>query len=227
MLSKLSKASLGAGLMLSAVAVPVSADNTGFYGILSIGSINPSDQSYELLDQNNNSRAGKVQLGTETNYEAGIGYDWGKWRSDITFSKAKAPLTSCTETRTNTSCTKGGTHGQLSSIMASVYRDFPVTSKFSPFLGAGIGGTHVRPQEMIVNNTSTLKTLYHPRDQYGFSYQFKAGASYDILESLAAVADVTYRETSDIDVRTDVSKSNIKYSDISSTSFQFGLRYTF
>ena len=66
------------------------------------------------------------------NYEANIGYDFGKkYRFDLSYNN-------------NSSKIESGRHAFISSLMLNGYIDFPIEdSKWEPFIGLGIGTTNV------------------------------------------------------------------------------------
>jgi len=78
------------------------------------------------------------------------------------------------------------------SIMGNVYYDFVNSSKFTPYIGGGIGGIDV--------NFDNLKAGGVPVTNDGdfqFAYQAIAGVSYAVNEQLSVKADYRYLGTTD------------------------------
>ena len=98
----------------------------GAYAVVGAGAGTLSD-----LEQGGNT----TEFDSGCSFEGALGYDFGKtFRTDITYSG------------TTSSVTIGGVDRdvEFKSFMANIYADFPIdNSKFSPFIGFGIGSTEV------------------------------------------------------------------------------------
>ena len=221
---------LSTGLLLTTLTgsvflSPVQAEEkTGFYGTLSIGTDSLNDPTWGTTVSSTD-YGGKANLDSDgLSYDLGIGYDFGKWRTDLTYSHQQHDLKSCTETKTSVTCATGGQgEGDLNSIMASVYRDFSNDSKWTPYIGAGLGTTNISPDNITVNSVE-----YNLNDEDTFTYQVKAGTSYEMTEKAALFGEVTYKAYNDITtVNTNVSGVNFDVTDISSLGFRIGTRFSF
>lgn len=114
--------------------------------------------------------------------------------------------------------------GDVSSwdLMGNVYYDFRNSSKFTPYVGAGIGGAWVDFDG--ISTPVAGRTL--SGDDIGFAYQGIAGVSYAITDALGLFADYRYMATTDLSVD---SNNNNQSADMeySNHSLFLGMRYSF
>ncbi len=227
------KTLLSAGIALTALAAPIFSDafspaqageeKTGFYGVLSVGVLNLDDPDWDTT-VSSTAYGGSADLDSDgAAYELGIGYDFGNWRTDLTYSVSEHDLDSCTETKQSAACATGGQgSGDLNTFMANVYYDIETESKFTPYLGAGIGTTEISP-----DNIKVAGTEYDLKSEDTTTYQLKAGVSYEVSEKVNLLGEATYRKYDDIKTSTDVANVEFNVDEISSWSFLFGARYRF
>jgi opacity protein-like surface antigen len=143
---------------------------------------------------------GKLRSGYSVG--AGIGYDTGNYlRMDLTadyFAKAKySGSTGCTGFPV---CTDDTTSLTALSLMANAYVDLGKFNGITPYVGAGIGGTHVKWDTL--NNrclpgtpAAECTTDTHPgAANWRFTYALMAGASYDVTDCVAIDAGYRYRK---------------------------------
>jgi opacity protein-like surface antigen len=154
--------------------------------------------------------AGTLRGNLKNNYSigGGIGYDTGNYlRVDFTadyFTKSNFNGTS-----TGTCSPVGGglpiactTTDTMSlnalSLMANAYIDLGKFGGFTPYVGAGIGGTHVKWGTLTNDFDNTLVTnadeTHAGYSNWRFSYALMAGASYDVSDCLAVDAGYRYRK---------------------------------
>jgi opacity protein-like surface antigen len=148
------------------------------------------------------------QLKDNYSFGAGIGYDTGNYlRVDLTadyFTKTNfngssagfcnpvvpGPLVPCTTTDTQSL--------SALSIMANAYIDLGKFNGITPYVGAGIGGTHVSWGTLNNDYDNTLVTNAdetHPgAKNWRFTYAVMAGASYDVSDCFAIDAGYRYRK---------------------------------
>lgn len=105
----------------------------------------------------------------------------------------------------------------LLTVMANVLYEFENDSRFTPYVGAGLGAGW-----MFVDTPNTISSGIGVADgnDVGFAYQGIAGAKVDVAEALAAFVDYRYLGTSDIQVN----EFKTSYSTHNVTA---GLIYTF
>jgi opacity protein-like surface antigen len=144
-------------------------------------------------------------------FGAGIGYDTGNYlRVDLTadyFTKSNFNGSSsgfCTAVGAGVgvppvACTTTDSQSLSAlSIMANAYIDLGKFNGFTPYVGAGIGGTHVKWGTLTNDYNNTLVTNTdetHPgASNWRFTYAVMAGASYDVSDCLAIDAGYRYRK---------------------------------
>lgn len=153
--------------------------------------------------------SGTLTGSVSSNYSGGvgIGYDTGNYlRTDLTvdyFSKSNF-LGSSTGTCTPVgggapiACTTTDTanFGALS-LMANAYIDLGKFNGFTPYVGVGIGGSHVTWSTLTNDFNNVLVTnadeLHAGAKNWRFTYALMAGASYDVSDCVALDAGYRYR----------------------------------
>jgi opacity protein-like surface antigen len=139
---------------------------------------------------------------------AGVGYDTGNHlRLDLTadyFSKANySGNSSCIipPATVPTVCSNDSMSMTALSLLANAYVDLGNFNGFTPYVGAGIGGTHVKWSEL--NNVCTPAAIAaglctsdtHPGESgFRFTYAAMAGVSYDVSDCVAIDAGYRYRK---------------------------------
>ena len=98
---------------------------------------------------------------------------------------------------------------ETTSVFTSLYYDFSNDSKFTPYVGAGLGTTTIHTD---INNDA---------DQLRFGYQGKLGASYDMSNSFDLFVEGVYQSTSESSLSDDTVDG------LSSFSTRLGTRYKF
>jgi len=106
------------------------------------------------------------------------------------------------------------------SVLASAYWDINLNSRFSPYIGAGLGYSNL--------TMSTAADQFNPYNGYSggaFAYQFKAGLSYLVSRRSDLFAEAVYRGMTSYPV----ADNGLRYSygNYNSWGFQLGARYRF
>lgn len=219
-----------AALAVTAVASPVNAqeneapkDTTkGAYATVGVGgswasSVNSTYNNPTFYDGSttygsSGSMTGNTPLGGGVAVEAGVGYDFGNnFRSELTYLFNNASLKTTTfNLNSNFSGTQingtlsPNTSGSLNtnSVMLSGYYDIPTKSKFTPYVGAGIGYTSVTvaAQNRVtgsytLNGTSGTDGWIDWAGGSGsaFGYQAKVGVSYAVSKPADVYLEGTYQ----------------------------------
>jgi opacity protein-like surface antigen len=166
--------------------------NVPFY---TAGSTGVGSSTLEIMDIDKNWSVG-----------GGVGYDTGNYlRMDLTadyFTKANVQgrsLASCTVATVTSACYTTDTASVSAlSLMANAYVDLGKFNGFTPYVGAGIGGTHLKFSEL--NNacpagaTNCTPEVHPGGSQFRFTYAVMAGASYDVTDCVALDAGYRYRK---------------------------------
>lgn len=217
---RIKEALLATAISLGSIAAPAIAEDSGstkegWYGTAGIGYTQLRDADWDIQDS---SYKGEVDFDNGFGYQAGVGYDFGKTRLEVGYSQHQGDIDEATEDSGATTTVDGD--GSLQSIMLSVYRDFPSESgKLSPYIGAGIGTTNVKADDITVAGT-----IYGDDDENAFSYQLKAGVSYDMSEKTDVYAEVTYLNVGEVELEKAGNKVDV---DTSSVGLFTGIRYQF
>ena len=98
---------------------------------------------------------------------------------------------------------------ETTSVFTSLYYDFTNDTKFTPYVGAGLGTTNIHTD------------MRRDADQLRFGYQGKLGASYDMSNSFDLFAEGVYQSTAESSLNEDTLDG------ISSFSTRLGTRYKF
>jgi opacity protein-like surface antigen len=146
------------------------------------------------------------ELSNNYSIGGGIGYDTGNYlRVDLTadyFSKSNFSGNSyCTITGVSQVCSNDSATMSALSLLANAYIDLGKYSGFTPYVGAGMGGTNVNWGTL--NNVCTAAAIAagqctsstHAGDSdFRFTYALMAGVSYDVSDCVAVDAGYRYRK---------------------------------
>ena len=128
---------------------------------------------------------------------AALGYDFGNnWRSELEFSHRNNDIDSIAAYPGYSGFPTGTISGDTTTvaIMLNVLRDFDMGSRFTPYIGGGIGFADV-DNDIIGSNAAGVPvaplTIAYGTNSRTFAYQGIAGVAVDLAESLAL--DLSYR----------------------------------
>lgn len=182
---------------------------------------------------------GNTPLGGGVAVEAGFGYDFGNSiRSELTYLYNNGSLgaTSLTADVTTggtryTGTANPNTSGTFStnSVMLSGYYDIQTKTKFTPYVGAGIGYTSVSlPSQNRVTGSYTVNGSsgtgwidYAGGSASAFGYQAKVGVSYAVSKPADVYVEGTYQGN------TGTSINNLNLSALNLFGVRAGFRYRF
>lgn len=183
--------------------------------------------------------SGNTPLGGGVAVEAGFGYDFGNSiRSELTYLYNAGSIgastlnvnTTASGTRYNGTANPN-TSGTLStnSVMLSGYYDIQTKTKFTPYVGAGIGYTSVAlPAQnratgsYTVNGSSGTGWIdYAGGSGSAFGYQAKVGVSYAVAKPADIYVEGTYQGN------TGTTISNLDISALNLFGVRAGFRYRF
>ena len=103
-------------------------------------------------------------------------------------------------------------------IMANGYYDFNNKSRFTPFIGAGIGFANVSVNDLHYVGYSDDANI--DDDDTVFAYQLSAGVGFEITERITLDLKYRYFETEDLDIE----NGTVEYS---SNNVYTGIRFSF
>ena len=223
----------GAAIGAAFIASPALAeekDGTGWYGTAGIGFLSPNDPSGdECLTVLGDKYCADYdfEFDTALSGEIGIGYDFGKFRVETTYtrsntslSKVSADVTVDSVKLTTLSSKVSDGDANLNSFMVNGYIDFDTKSKFVPYVGGGIGYTNVDFSSYTVKVAGyTVKSGEGSSGAFG--YQAKAGLTYLASEKIDIFGEAIFSGTTGFSIdTTDVDS-------ITSWGARAGLRYRF
>lgn len=142
-------------------------------------------------------------------FEAGIGYDFGKrFRTEITYSNLASE---------NDNLGKDGT---FNSLIFNTFIDFPISdSKYTPFIGLGLGTTKADADDLCTSGTST-----DCEDDVA-TFSVSGGLAYAINDSTELTAKATYLGFDDISMNNNGTAFTVLESE--TFTIHFGARVKF
>lgn len=109
---------------------------------------------------------------------------------------------------------------QNTALFGNVYYDFNRFGMISPYVGAGIGVSSVdvqyRPSDIGIIDGSKTK----------FAWQLKAGANYNMTDSIGLFSEVAYRRTDDVTLGNQLFPGNLSIKN-EQTTLNFGARFRY
>ncbi len=210
------RALLSSSLAISAIASPVLAEEKGFYlsiggGLDSIGEIE-GDETVDAVNYN-----GKIAIDAGFGYGGAIGYDFGAARIEGEIRNSTGDVDSANATGDGVAVTANATgEAEVQSYFFNAYYDFETDTKFTPYVGAGIGKSNVDIENLTINGISIVNG-----DEDGTAYQFKLGFSYEIAESADIFVEGSYTTIYGIEVM------GFDLDDINNWGSTLGVRFKF
>jgi opacity protein-like surface antigen len=137
--------------------------------------------------------------------ETGLGHDFGKYRTELTYVRNNQTINSSQATliqRTISAPLATNTinaYTNSNSLFASAYYDFTTKSKLTPYIGGGLGVTQINWGG--INASGYAYNLYQsPGASTALGYQGKVGASYELSKSVDAFLEGTYQGASSFSI---------------------------
>jgi len=240
---------------LTSIAAPVyaqeasiSKDTKGFYVTAGVGAAWATNPS--ILDAQSGSVAGvnysgvltgTQSLGGGVAAEGGVGYDFGNnFRSEVTYVFNSFSVGSTTVDGIYR--LTGGFTGNVpivanidpsgtintNSVFASGYYDFRTKSKFTPYIGAGLGWTSVSTPSLPYSGTATVlgvTSRFSGTSNSGsasaLGYLAKIGVSYAVAKPADIYLEGIYQGN------TGVTISGTEFGALNSFGTRAGIRYKF
>lgn len=172
-------------------AAGVSAANAGNIYLSEKLSFGFTTASNLTLDIPGTTMSGTDETGDTFGSNTAVGYDFGKVgagniRTELEFGFGESSDYNTTNTHASANGAKLDIHANALTVMANAYYDFDTGTKFSPYLGFGLGYTHVSVDTTPEDGIDTAKINHD-----GFVWNLGAGVSYNIDENWAV--DLGYR----------------------------------
>lgn len=224
------KLAIAAASSLIALTSPAKADdhmspkdmNQGVYVTVGAGgawSSNPSVDTEEMIGAFTAKAEGNTELNGGFATEAGIGYDFGNSvRAELTYTYNGLSIG---DTTGGTNIDFQGvdfaslegtlnTTGTLSrhSVLVSGYYDIPTKSKFTPYVGGGLGVVSVHMPEQNLSysvdfgelGSATVDGQIEGGSATAFGYQAKVGVSYAATNTTDLFVEGTYAGNAGVEI---------------------------
>jgi len=199
----LRKALTSLSLLSIAAFTPLNAEEKGTYLIGSIGYGQMSD-----IDIAENLGGGDFEFDSGFSGELGIGYDFGKLRTEIIYNATNTDLTTVQGTTTDIGV-------DVSTWMVSAAYDWRADKKWQPYLGAGIGKSTIEVDlAQTIGNVAVVVD-----DDNITAFKFKAGVNYEATENLDVYGELWGQTFDDFTIGT------LQFEDCGMTGISLGLRY--
>ena len=180
------------------------------------------------------SGTGPASLGGGVAVDAGFGYDFGNSiRGELTYvlgsyAMGTGPFSGNVRVAGQNFASNGTLSGTgnvtTNSVMVSGYYDFKSKSRFTPYVGVGIGYTSVSFPTLIAS-ASVGGTTQNATEAAGggsaFGYQAKVGISYAVSKPADVFAEAIYQGNTAFSINED------SYGALNAFSLRAGARYRF
>lgn len=192
----------------------------GFYGTLGLGGAWPQNASTDALFSSGSAVTGTYGLTGGFSGEAGVGYDFGPVRTELTYTYSGSSLDALNGNyRGNRVVLISTSNLSTNSVLLNAYVDIPTQSKFTPYIGGGLGYTN-----MSWANYSAIAPgailLYPSGNQNGLGYQAKAGVAYQVSPKADIFVEGTYQGSTFFG-------SNLNVNSLNAFGARLGARYRF
>ena len=220
---------LALGAATPSFAEEAPSAKTGFYATLGLGANSTRDVG--VTDSGVDAFfgvavKGEIKVDTGFSGDLGVGYDFGKFRTELTYVRTTGSLDSVTGTSGANSGTLQATSDvSTDSLMVSGYYDFANKSKWTPYVGAGIGYTKLKADPIVgavtIAGTTYTGTVTEKGNEDLFGYQAKVGVSYAATPALSVYVEGTYQGTEGF------TAGSTKYEGLDAFGGKIGIRYYF
>ena len=219
-------------------------DLSKFYVTGSVGLSNPGDIESDRKDATLNGNSGSFKALLEyddaAEYSIGIGYFLSpETRLELNYSNSnydlsKVGINGSFNGANGEAMTPAKQDASVDSFILSINQDFPYSSGWKPFVGAGIGFSSVSVDDTkanltaignIVNVNLGNETILKGSNETVFTYQLRAGVAKDVTKNADVFAEVSYTGTSGISAGSGANK--IDWDGVSSIAVKGGARYRF
>ena len=145
---------------------------------------------------------GEVELDSKFTIDGGIGYDFGQWRTELTYQSFPTDLKSLSAEKVIGSVgvnTAASGDVDIKSYFLTAYYDLPEyqlgDAKLTPYIGAGIGSTNIDVGTITVDSIST-----GAGDDNATAYQLKFGSSFEMNKQSDLYVEGIYFSSGEFDI---------------------------
>ena len=180
---------------------PINAEEKGAYFVGSIGSGQMAD-----IDISEELGGGEFEFDSGFSGEFGIGYDFGKFRTQLTINSTNTDLTTVQGEDIDVSI-------DINSWIISAAYDFRADKKWQPYISAGLGQSNVDVDAGDLGGTNIA-------DQVNISTaKFKLGVNYEASEDFDIYGEVWGQALDDFAI------GALEFEDCAIAGASIGLRY--
>ncbi|MCP9833006.1 MULTISPECIES: outer membrane protein [unclassified Cyanobium] len=208
----------------------------GWYLTIGAGYQQPSDQTVKsdggfvspffspLLFNFGNNNSTKLHLGGGFSGDVGVGYDFGALRAELTYGYSRASLNSVGAANPigfgafsvlPFSNNVSGTINK-NDVLASLYYDIETNSRWTPYVGGGIGYTNLSTPSFSLNGFPTNSV-----NKGLFGWQAKVGVSYAMSYNSDVYLEGVYQGAGGY------TTENLTFDSFNSFGGKIGFRYRF
>jgi len=191
-------------LVLGSLISPIYAEDSKSLYLSIGGGINSINEIEGDLDG-----TGGVSFDTDSpfQYSLAIGKEFNYWRLEFNYSASTVSSDSITVTPQGqnpvTANITPDSEADIKSYMLYGYKDFPSDTKFSTYLGAGLGFStfEIAAANPIVGGANVPIPAI---DEQLFTFGLKGGVEYEVAKSTSLFAEVAYLNYAEFSVDTSV-----------------------
>ena len=208
----------------------------GWYLTIGAGAQTPSDQTVNstgtlvspfftpLLFNFGNNNSTKLDLGGGFSGDVGVGYDFGALRAELTYGYSRASLNAVGAANPiglgafGIVPTTNNVSGIINKndVLASLYYDIETNSRWTPYIGGGIGYTNLSTPSFALNGFPT-----HSVNKGLFGWQAKVGVSYAMSYNSDVYVEGVYQGAGGY------TYENLTFDAFNSFGGKIGFRYRF
>jgi opacity protein-like surface antigen len=203
---------------------PIYEQATGWYIGLGLGAAWPTDtgiRTRNLDDRGFENVNGDLGFGGGFSGDLAVGYDFGAIRTELSYVYTRASVN-------DVSFSINGNDYDLSSsgiinkndIFVSGYWDISTGSRWTPYIGGGVGYTNLSTPRIRVSNGGESASTGSANEGL-FGWQAKLGVSYGVSNASDVYLEGTYSGASGFE------GDNIRYDSYNDFGAKLGFRYRF
>ncbi len=188
---------IGTSFLLSSLIAPSFAEESkNFYLSIGGGFTFPSDVKVNGTDLSGTGTDYKFKLPTDNPfiYSLAVGKGFEDWRLEFNYSGTTLSSKSVTATIGSTTATANfspAVEANVKSYMLYGYKDITNETKFTPYVGIGLGTSNVDIKEQTINSGGTSLTIDSASSSV-FTYGIKGGVGYEIADNTSLYSEATY-----------------------------------
>ncbi len=203
---------------------PIYEQATGWYVGLGLGAAWPSETGFRTRNLDNRGFEnvnGDLSFGGGFSGDLAVGYDFGAIRTELSYVYTRASVNevSFSENGNNYDLSSSGIINK-NDVFASGYWDISTGSRWTPYIGGGVGYTNLStPRIKVSSGGDSVST--GSANQGLFGWQAKLGVSYGVSNVSDVYLEGTYSGASGFE------SDNVRYDSYNDFGAKLGFRYRF